>query len=991
MLLSCASSEKISSHPGLRRFVGTSASPLSMLPRASRFVATAVLAGFTLPSTLCAAVPDAPVQLTPVEVTGTRLGRRLDDSPIASTVIPRDMIESAGRQRLGEVLRELPEFAGNPITDLVAFNESRGVSAFDLRGLGSGNTLILVNGRRTTVNANAFELIKTYVDLNRFSPAFVERVEILKSGASAVYGADAVGGVVNILTRRRPAGGEVALSYGNTFRTDATEWSGSLATGATRGRLGVSVGLDHAERNAQAHRDRAFTRTANLVPAYRASYDYYGRLPADAIAGFDGRSLTGPNARVSVAPGQVNGREGVALPELPVGAPIAVLPGTALSSATPDFTAPFRGATGGRFHPAAAATFVAPELTRGDPGARSLFDFNQQIWTTPETRRTGATLRLDHEPAPAFAWFLELTGGRNRSYTEYHPRDYTGLVPRTNAFNPFGVDVIAAWRIPDNGPRRSLTEDDHLSSQLGARGRTGAIRWELAATYSRDEYVDTTQGVYAAGRVAAALASPDPARALNPFGGAAFRHDRALVDTLATTAWFGGTADLLIVDAQAAGRLFTLPAGPVQASAFAEFRRERFRSVSDAASRAGDVLGFGQTGRDVALARDVRSLAAEVHAPLRRGAADDSRAGSLALEAAARVEDFPGSFRSGVKPSVGALWRPLSGWTARASQAWTFRAPSLPQLYSPQTDTYYNSVLDPRRPPALTGDDFDGPNVPRLVRQGGNPALAPETGAATQAGLIWSPPRRGLTLEATWFRYELEDLISGVGPAYVLEHELDGLGHLVHRDAGTATVTNRTPAPIEVLSGPNGATTAVAPGQSVTVPGRLRRIDIFTVNLSRRVLAGWDFAARQTVEFAGGRFTATGAVTYTERNAFAYDRYSAPVDSAGRVGSPRWRGRATVDWTRRAWSLGASMMYAARSGHHAPYAYYQKPYRPVAVRVGYAAAERSWLRGAQFTLGLEDVCNESPPLYPDPPIGYNYAQVGRPQGRFWRLTVRRTW
>ena len=941
-----------------------------------------------------------PITLPPVEVTGTRLGRQLQDSPINSSVISREALEQTGRARLGEVLRELPEFPSNPVVDMVAFNSARGVTAVDLRGLGSGNTLVLVNGRRTTVNANPFDLITTFVDMNRFSPAFVERIEILKSGASAIYGADAVGGVVNILTRRQPTGGEASVSYGNTFVNDAAEISASLSAGVTRGRLGLSVGLDYFQRHAQAHRDRSFTRTSNLIPAYVSSYDFYARLPADQLAGFDGRSMASANARVSVVPGQINGRNGVNISGLPADAPITTLPGTragttgaALASGTPSFTAPFRSATGGQYTPAAAATFVVPELTRGDPNARNLFNFNEQIWTTPEAARTGLLTRLDYEIAPGTAWFAEAGGGRNRSRTEYHPRDFTATVPRTNAFNPFGVDVVAAWRLPDAGPRRSLTEDDSWSAQTGLRGRSGAtIRWEVAATYSRDEFIDTTRNVYDASRVTAALASSNPATALNPFGGVDYRQDPALVASLKTETWFGGGADLLIFDAQISGHLLPLPAGPLQGSVFTEYRREQFSAASDANGRAGNILGYGQSGADVAFSRDIRALAAEVHLPLLRARPGEARGPRLAFETAARIEDFSSGCNSGVKPSLGIVFRPFTELTLRLSQAWTFRAPTLPQLFLPQSDGYYNSVPDLRRPVALTGDDFDGPNVQRLVRQGGNPGLSPETGRVLQTGAVWTPHcLAGLSLEATWFRYELEDLISSVGPIYVLQNELTGLGQLVHRQAGTESYVNRTANPIPVLSGPAGQTTTVAPGQTATVPGRLSRIDIFTVNLSRRQLAGWDFAARQSLDVFGGRIAATGAVTYTDKIQSAYDRFSPFYNAAGGAGSPRWRGRASLDWARQAWTLGATMAYTASSGYHAADGYYQTPYRVVHLRASYLAPQRSWIGRTQFSVGVDDVFNEKPSLYPDPPIGFNYGQVPRPQGRFWRATVKRKW
>jgi len=932
--------------------------------------------------------------LAPFEVTGTRLGRPLADSPINFTVVTREDLQASGRGRLGEVLRELPEFGGNPVTDMVAFNESRGVSAFDLRGQGNGNTLILVNGRRPTVNANVFDAITTFVDMNRFSPAFIERVEILKSGASAVYGADAVGGVVNILTRRQPDGGEATVSYGNTFKTDAAERGSSLVTGATRGALGLSVGLDYFQRNAQAHLDRPFTRSSDHTARFTAAYDYYRRLPASALADYDGRSLNSGNARLSVVPGQLNGRNGINLPGVPAGAPIETLPGTArLATATPNFSTPFRAPTAGQFNAAATATFVAPETTRGDVNARSLYDRNQDIWTLPAANRLAATARLDYETASELAVFAEAAGGRNRSRTEYHARDFSVTVPRTNAFNPFGVDVNADWRLPDTERRRTITEDDYVSAQLGLRSAPrSAVKWETAATYSRDEYVDTTRGLYLASRVNAALASPNAATAVNPFGGQHYRQPAAVLDAIATNAWFGGMADLLVFDAQLSGNLLRLPAGPLRGAAFIEHRRERFSSVSDAASRAGDILGTGQSGADVAFARQVSAVALEAHAPLFAPGAGDARGPRLAFESAARLENFSGSFRSGVKPSVGMLARPMRDLTLRASRACTFRAPTLPQLFLPQTDTFYNSVPDPRRPPALTNDDSDGPNVSRLVRVGGNPRLAPETGRTLQIGTVWSPRRlAGFTFEATWFRYDLENLISGVGPIYILENELGGLGALVHRAPGTQTLVNRTGGSIPVLTGANGQTTAVAPGQSVEVPGRLTRVDVLTVNLSRRRLAGWDFGARHRGTVAGGRWTAASAITYSDEQSSAYDASSPLISYAGVTGAPRWRGRGSLDWTRNRWSFGATMNYTARSGHHDANSRYEKPYRVVHVRATYSAPRESWLHGTQFTVGIDDLFDEDPPLFLDHPIGFTYRTIARPQGRFWRVAVKRTW
>jgi hypothetical protein len=98
-----------------------------------------------------------------------------------------------------------------------------------------------------------------------------------------------------------------------------------------------------------------------------------------------------------------------------------------------------------------------------------------------------------------------------------------------------------------------------------------------------------------------------------------------------------------------------------------------------------------------------------------------------------------------------------------------------------------------------------------------------------------------------------------------------------------------------------------------------------------------------------------------------------------------------LDWAKRAWTAGATMSYIASSGYHEPFLYYQKPYRVVHLRASYTAPRGSWVEGTQFSVTVDDVFNETPAIYPDPPIGFNYNWVPRPQGAFWRFTVKRTW
>ena len=955
--------------------------------------AVALFSAFASAASLPAQSP-RPTPLPAIEVTGTRLPRLLAESPVSASVITREELENSGRTSLAQLLLELPEFGGTAVTDTIAINSVHGVAAADLRGLGAGNTLVLLNGRRTTTAANAYG-DTVFVDLNSLPPGLIERVEVLKGGASAVYGADAVAGVINLVSRRRPSGGELRIGYGNTLDHDAGELTATLVTGATRGRLSVTASADALNRHALASRDRYFSRTANLAPRFAATYAEFGTMPAAQLAGYDGRSGTAPNARISLVNGQRNGVNGVAIPGLGAGALINALPGTGgvaagtLSVATPSYTAPFATTTGGAFTANGATAFVAPELTRTDSAARNLYNFNDAIWLSPEARRLGGGIHLDLAPADnGPALFADLRAQRNHSHTEFFPVGITAPVPKTNPWNPFGVDVTAQWRIEDFGPRHSTYADETLATLAGVRSPVGArIAWEAATAWSRNTYTDTTTNAARTSLVRAALAGTTRTTALNPFGGQNFRQDPALIDSLKFKPWTAGDADLVSFDARASGELTRTPAGPILGSAYLEARRERLSASSDPLNQAGEALGQGQTGEDGAWSRRVYSGAAELRAPLLRGATDSTS--PLVLEAASRWESATGGFRSGGRPSLGLLARPGTGLTLRASHAWTFRAPTLPQLFAPQSEGYANSLPDLRRPAALTGDEYDGPNVSRLLRGGGNPALQAEKGRSLQLGAAWEPRNiRGLTLETTWFRYDLENLITGIGGSYVLENELNGLGWLVTRDAGTETYTNRTNSAIRVLTGP-GTYTSVAPGASATVPGRLRRIDSYTINLSRQRLVGSDFATRYTRDFAGlGRWTSSAALTATDESSYAYDK-STPLAN-GASGGSRWRARGALDWAHGAWRAGAAMQYIGSAGSHADLNY-QKPYRPVQVHAGWTAPKQSWLRGTRFDLGIDDVLAETTPLYNDPPIGYNAYVVARPQGRFWRIAATQTW
>jgi len=956
------------------------------------------------PLLLLTPLPNVPaqestLQLDPLQVMGTRLtGASATDGPAPVLVLERKFIEQYGSGSLFDILRQLPEAQAAGITDGVAVSSTRGVNAFDLRGLGPQYTLILINGRRVTVSANAFD-VTTFVDLNRIPPGMVERVEILKGGASAVYGADAVAGVVNIVTRRRASGGEIFASYGNTWDKDAAESRLSVFVGGASDRWSGSLGLDVFRRNALAARDRDFAANADLTARFRAAFGQ-----AAATQTYDGRSYASPNALLSATAGQINGTAGVNIPGLPAGTMIANLPGTGGSAAgTLGLASPNPGAVvsvngaGGTFDPARAAVMVPPQITAADPGAFNRYNFQQDIWLVPAAERLGLNATAEYALTPQAAIFGQFIAQHNVSRTELAPTPITTgndaiSVPRTNHYNPFGVDVDLLWRPSEIGPRRSKFEDTSWSALTGIRDQNGSRSWEAALAYSRDESSDRMTNMLRDSLVRAALARGTP-DALNPFGGASFRHDPALIDSLKIETERAGSSDLLTADARWADELFASSTRPLRAAGYAEYRRESFSQTNDPLSGAlNDVIGLGPQPNLSAVSREVTALAAEAALPLLRRASPDTPS-TLELSAAARWESFSDGFTSGISPSVGLVWRPGRDWLFRVHQSCAFRAPTLPQLNAPQSSGFLNELADRRRPIALTGDPFDGP-VSRILRVGGNPDLKPEFARVTQAGFVWAPRAdalRGFAFEATAWHYDLTEVISSVGVAYVVANELGDTADLVTRAPGQQTVTNTTGAAIPILSGPNGATSLVQPGETVTLPGRLLGVSEYPINIARVRKTGVDLAMRHTHQWTNlGQVQLAVSATWVKEAGSARDAVTPLVNNAGLPGLPRWTVGASATWERQAWSGGAVWSFRGASGDFVRDGNHLAAYQTVGTHIGYTWSKKGWLHGLRGTLGVDDLFNAEPPVVNDS-IGFPYQYVPRAQGRFVHLSVRREW
>jgi outer membrane receptor protein involved in Fe transport len=954
------------------------------------------------------AVPttEPPKKLEPFEVTGSRIKRTDVEGPSPVHIVTREDIDLVGATGLTDILRELPEATNLGINEGAVTTTVRGGTALDLRSLGPGNTLLLVDGRRQAPNG-IHSGGTVFVDPNRFPTAMIERVEVLKDGASAVYGADATAGVVNIITRKNFNGAEISMRYGNYLKTDGAEQAWSFLGGIARGRARLTVALTSTSRQANAAIDQPFSANGDLTERYRAldANKYAGLLQPTPTANsaFDNRSTVGPYATVGVpsaAQLTAAGLTTAAIRNPLTGTTATFLPGTGgIAQGTLGAAASFASVPRGN-NPAqpTAAQFVPRAYLPGD--SSNSFNGSPFVWNVPEMRRRGLTTRFAFDLTPFAQLFASVSYQRNESTTHLPPSPITTandniLVPANNYYNPFGIPVAFTYRPLESGARIADTVGTSVDFLLGAKGTwRQRFEWDVAISTSYNETRDTSPGSLSRAGLRAALAKTTP-DALNIFGGPTFKNDPATLAGIRIAPFISGDARTTVADAHGGtAELFSLPWGKVGGSAGFEHRAENFNVTNDPLSTVlVDVVGqIGRANDPTRAQRNVASFAAELRVPLLR----EGRfrfAHTLELSSAARFEKFSDGYDSGIKPFGGLRFRLTRHLLLRASAGKVFRAPSLPQLYGGVVDRELSGQPDLRRPTALTGDPIDSSTFLRPVRSGGNPKLLPEDGRTKQLGAVFDFPGKtlqGLSLDFTHGVIEQTNLITpGLGTNFIRQNELTSTADLVIREPGTATFTNSTSAPIGVLSGPGGLTTPVQPGQAATVPGRILYLLDGAINLADQIVRYYDYGLRYDVRTERlGRFTATSNWTYY--GYYAARRFTtSPYETSVGRNLPRYRAQSSITWQRGAWGGNLGMNYIHRQRDLTRDQYEVQRYSTFSAGVSYHFRRDPFLGDLRIALGVENLLDRDPPLAPTV-TGYNQSLVGRPGGRFAFLTLRRS-
>jgi iron complex outermembrane receptor protein len=661
-------------------------------------------------------------------VTGSRIKRTSFAMPSAVQVVSRKELAMSGADNMADVVRNMTINYGSELNTDVS-SASAGTAQFNLRGLGLNSTLVLLNGRRLVNAATVSTDGTSFVDINSIPLAAVERIEVLKGGASAIYGSDAVAGVVNIITRKNMDGFEVQLGGQTTDDLDQHEWDVSLVGGGSGENTRANVMLSYFKREPLLASDRDFTLNGRNVSKLGQPSAFVRR---------NAFGMEGGGAYLDPTCGKAPGSEPV-----------------------PD-----------EIHPITLCTF----------------DFNPYMMLVVNEQRVNTYGTLEQDIGDHTMAFFEAGYAASRSnrslspsFPLLSPRDPI-VVPVENPYNSTGSALRWLGRTRGSGAPASsqFFQSDTLHSVGGLKGDFGGVaesiedwEWELAGTFSRNQFRVGLTDTLAAPLQDALTCAPDedPALCWNPFQTGA-PNTQANID--AVNGEFRSVADteLATLNVGITGPIGELPGGDLSLALGGQYRKENARADLDQAAnqfRYAFLLG----APDYFSERTIGATYGELSAPFVDG---------LEVQAAARFEDYS-DMGSSIDPQVGVSWTPAATFSEsgqvgtepsnvriRGTFATSFRAPTLLQMNGSQTEIA--ETHDAGQDSGSGAIVRDQESIYGAVRSVGNPDLGPETSVAMTGGLEWRPAK-GLAIVLDYYRYDFKDLVVKESHQQIIDADFD--------------------------------------------------------------------------------------------------------------------------------------------------------------------------------------------------------------------------
>ena len=935
------------------------------------FCGTAAL--LTAPNVLAQA-PASATGLQRVEITGSNIRRTDTETASPVQTLTRDDIEKSGKTSVAEFLQTLAVDNQGSVPTTFGSGFASGASGISLRGLGAASTLVLINGRRIAPYGLADDGQKVFADLNVIPLEAVERVEILKDGASAIYGSDAIAGVVNVILRKSYKGTVAKASYGQSKYRDGGDARASITHGfgdMEADSYNVLVNLELGDKKAIYNRDRAGRGVVGQSDLRTSGFD------ANTGNGGTGVIVSGGAAAGSSIVGNVRN-------------PTTLLYSSRSNSgAGTGFTRTFPGADCNR---------LSGGYPQGDPGGGCLIDAAQQYG---QVQPAAKTVNL-------FARAAKQLNGTTEAYAEFNLYDSdsrsqttpsgvsasTGFPggPVSNAGvalgaahpdNPFfGTAARVRYLTADVGPRVSDVSSTFTRFLAGVKGTYDAWDYDTAFLFSQNKTSNSRTGYLqrdatfallnpTAANVAAAQKNPAyaalPAGSFYRIGENAGLNSPALYAALSPSIGNDALSRTTQIDMKASREIGKLEGGPIGLALGAEFRRESIRLDPTSGTERGNIIGLGYSAYDGK--RNVAAIYAESLFPVTK---------RIELNAAIRMDRYS-DVGTSVTPKFGAKWRPFDSFALRGTYAEGFRAPSAAENGNGGLAAF-TTASDPARCALGVKTACNSGAVAIITSP--NPALVPEKSKSVTLGAVW----------------DLTSQTSVTADLFQIKRRNE-----INQESSTAAI-----AAGRVSRDPSTAIPGIAGD-----PGGITAILANYVNSASSTVRGIDLEAKHRLDLSGGngRVTFTGNWTHLfkllreEQNGdrFDYAGTHGNCDVTNCIGTPKDRINLGASWDVGRWRLAAVANYRGSlkntnfkddpdgcashfaNGDEAPGGCKIKSFTTVDVSGRWKFTDKTEIFGT-----IQNLFDKKPPLDPLTygAVSYNPLDYRGAVGRFYNLGLR---
>lgn len=709
-----------------------------------------------------------------IEITGSNIKRAEKEGTSPIQTITAKQISESGAATILELMRTVPAIGTGGYNDTPDQNGfSKGVATASLRGLGSTSTLILLNGRRMAPSAyvNPNNGQSTLYDLNTIPISALERVEIFKDGASAVYGSDAIGGVINFITKKDYQGGELSTTIGanDKGKFGKQNVNGTIGFGSfAKDGYNVFAAVDYTKRQATKLRDANSDVEAGLYDTINHRMNGYYNATGNLFSSVSNQGFfykeSSPGSATPVTGASVINKTNCPTSQQAVGS---------AANGNP---------SGTLFNRTFCTYDIADHTNAGTPGSdvsllsRGNLRINDDITAFAEVAYTKSERQY-----VASSRSIDYTSGQVTSYSATGAQSsFFAFLPVGHPDNPFpGIRSLIRYRF-ENLRGGSETTNTNYRGLAGLKGETKGFDWETAVLWNRSNSDNTTFGqLYLptlrklqTQNVSLAALSADP--------------------TLSVDVTTKGKSEVFQWDAKASTEFGQLGGGAIGVAGGFEVRQEKLVVTPDARTAAGDVYGLANQLIDGS--RTVSSGFMELRTPFTK---------SFEMDFAGRFDKYP-DLKTNFVPKVGAKWSASDAVAFRGTYAKGFRAPSLSQTTPGGAQFFLSGLVDGVRCPSgngpAAGADTTDCNKSISGVGAANPALKPEKSNSYSIGMVLSPTKN---FDATFDFYHIrkEGTVLLQSAQYLIDHESENASNVVRdqnqltwlRDANGNLIPNSGP------------------------------------------------------------------------------------------------------------------------------------------------------------------------------------------------------